>query len=305
MRTRRSPRTLAFAGVAALCTAALLGYGVVPGGLGVVLAIAAPWLGIPVALLALVALVCRCPGGVAALVIPLLAWAQLFGAWVAPAVRAAPEPGQIRVVTQNLFAANGSPAATAHALAATGADLIGVQELTGESRDEVRRVLDAAYPHRTEVGTVALWSRYPITGTSVADVGLDWDRGLRAQVRIPDGELAVYVVHLPSIRPWDTGTRDRGLSTLSRQLDADPAARVIVAGDFNTASTDRNWPGFAPGYQRTLDIAAPGANFTWPAALPLTRLDHILVRGFAVGTASVLRLPGPDHRAVAARLTPV
>ncbi|MGV9410981.1 endonuclease/exonuclease/phosphatase family protein [Nocardia sp. NPDC003693] len=296
--------SLVFAGAAALLTGLLLGHERLPGAYGALAAAAAPWLGVLVLVLAVTAILCRCVAGAVATLIPLLVWAQLFGSWWAPAPPAPATPGAstVCIVSQNLFAANGSPAATARELVATGADLVAVQELAGANHDPVRRTLDAAYPHRGELGTVALWSRYPITDLTPADVGLTWHRALRARITTPAGELVVYVVHLPSIRPWDAASRNHGLRALSHQLTDDPAPRVVVTGDFNTPRTDRSWRAFAPTYRHALDESGTGARFTWPAAFPLVRLDHVLVRGVTVTAAEVVRVHGPDHRAVTATL---
>ncbi|MFC9995156.1 endonuclease/exonuclease/phosphatase family protein [Nocardia sp. NPDC127526] len=304
-RTGRG-RLLVFAGASALLTLLLLGHTAVPdiGGLGVALDTAAPWLVVLVPLLALIAFLCRSPAGAATTLIPLLVWAYSFGAWWAP-VHGASGPAAadgVRIVSQNLFAANESPAATGRALVATDADIIAVEELGGADRAAVTRILDTAYPYREEIGTVALWSRYPTSDTTAADVGVGWKRGLRTHIATPAGDLVVYVVHLPSVRPGDTDARNRGLATLSGRLTAERAEHVVVAGDFNTASTDRHWDGFAPGYRHALSDAGSGPGFTWPAVFPVARLDHILVRGADIATASVLRLPGPDHCAVQATL---
>lgn len=294
--------SLVFVGAAALLTGLLLGHDQVPGGAGLILDTMSPWLALLIPVLALIAILCRCVAGAVAALAPLMAWAYLFGSWWAPfpAVHAAPATDSVRIVSQNLFASNGSPDATASALAATDADIVAVQEYAGTNRAAVQRVLDTAYPHHTEMGTVALWSKYPLSDTTAADVGLDWHRGLRTHIDTPAGDLVVYVVHLPSIRPWDTASRDHGLEVLSQELTADPAEHIVVAGDFNTASTDRNWTRFAPGYRHALDTPGAGSRFTWPATFPLARLDHILLRGASATDAAVLRIPGPDHRAVSA-----
>ncbi|GAB2533749.1 endonuclease/exonuclease/phosphatase family protein [Nocardia heshunensis] len=297
----RRAGTLVFVAAAALLTLLLAAHDRIPDvfGLGVALDTAAPWLIVPVPVLAVAAVACRRPAGAAACIAPLLVWAYTFGGWWAPTARAAtPGAGTVSVVSQNLFADNSTPEATARALAATGADLLAVQELGGTDRAPVQRVLDAVYPYREERGTVALWSRYPTSDTTVADVGIGWQRGLRTHVATPSGDLVVYVVHLPSVRPADTATRNRGLRILSGQLASDPAPHILVAGDFNTASTDRAWRSFAPGYTDARPDVGPG--FTWPAAFPVARLDHLLLRGLTPTGAAVLRLPGPDHRAATA-----
>ncbi|MFI1920448.1 endonuclease/exonuclease/phosphatase family protein [Nocardia sp. NPDC020380] len=296
-------RAFVFVAGSVLLTVLLIGHEWVPDiyGLGVAADAATPWLVLAAPALALTALLCRCPGGAAATLAPVLVWAYMFGSWWAPEARAVASPpgAELRVVTQNLFAQNSSPTATARALVATDADLVAVQELGATDRAPVQQVLNVAYPYHEEIGTVALWSRYPTSGTTAADVGLDWHRGLRTHIATPQGDVVMYVVHLPSIRRDDTATRDHGLEVLSRTLTAERAGRVVVAGDFNTPRTDRHWPGFAPGYT---EVQPGGPGFTWPAAFPLVRLDHILTRGLDPIGASVRRFPGPDHRAMAATI---
>ncbi|MEC3957651.1 endonuclease/exonuclease/phosphatase family protein [Nocardia sp. CDC153] len=299
------PGTLVFVAAAALLTVLLVAHDWIPDvfGLGVAADTAAPWLIVPVPILAVVAVACRRPAGAAAFIAPLLVWAYTFGSWWAPTATATESPsGTVKVVSQNLFADNPTPVATARALVATHVDLVAVQELAATDRAPVQRILNAAYPYHEERGTVALWSRYPTADTTTADVGIGWQRGLRTHVDTPYGDLVVYVVHLPSIRPADTATRNAGLQVLSRQLSADRAPHVLVAGDFNTATTDRHWQSFAPGYTDAQSIPGAGPGFTWPGIFPLVRLDHLLVRGLHPAAAAVLTIPGPDHRAPTATI---
>lgn len=303
--TRIQVEPAVFVCAAGLLTLLLLGHRWIPDvlGLGVALDTATPWLVLPVPVLAVAALLRGRPIGAVATLVPLLVWAHLFASWWLPSrAETIPLANQLRVVSQNLYAGNASPTATAHALADLDADVIAVQELPGSDSAPVGRILDAVYPYREQRGTVALWSRYPTSDTTTVDVGIGWQRGLRTHITTPRGDLVVYAVHLPSVRPTDTATRDHGLTVLSRQLATDPAPHILVAGDFNTATTDRHWRDFAPGYRDTQLLAGSDPGFTWPAAFPIARLDHLLVRGLTVANADVHHLPGPDHRAVAATI---
>ncbi|RDI68895.1 endonuclease/exonuclease/phosphatase family protein [Nocardia pseudobrasiliensis] len=291
----------ALVGAGALLTLLLVGHRLIPdvAGLGVLLDSAAPWLGLGVPVLALTALACRSRLGIAAAVVPLLAWGYAFGWWWGGPDSTG--PGQLVVVTQNMSAANDAPGRAIRELRATGADLIALQEVSGQNARAAENELSDDYPYHAAVGTVALWSRYPVSGVEPADVGAGWRRGLRARVDAPGGTLTAYVVHLPSIRLGDNASRDHGLATLSRELSAEKSARVVVLGDFNTTATDRHWHAFAPGYHDSRQ-AAGGPQFTWPAALPVVGPDHILIRGLRAATSSVLHTPGSDHRGLAAGL---
>src|SRR5699024_2261756 len=46
--------------------------------------------------------------------------------------------------------------------------------------------------------------------------------------------------------------------------------------------------------------ARGGFGFTWPARFPVTRLDHVLYRGFGASFDEVLERGSSDHRAVLA-----
>ncbi|MEV4492878.1 endonuclease/exonuclease/phosphatase family protein [Micromonospora coxensis] len=284
--------------LAVLLAAVLAGHRAVPNvhGFGSLLDSVAPLLGLAVPALALGALLRRSRRALLAVAVPAVVWALAHGgAWWPP--DAGSGPTGIRVASQNLRAGNPDPAATVAPLARSGADLIALQEVDDGDR---LAGLRERYPHRAEVSTVALWSRYPITDAAGVDTGLGWTRGLRAVVATPDGDLVVYAVHLGSARAGDTATRDETVRALARAVRADSAPRLLVLGDLNTASTDRV---FSP-LTRLLDDAhaeaGQGFGFTWPSAVPVTRPDHVLYRGLTPTAAGVARTPGTDHRAVTA-----
>ncbi|MER7894105.1 endonuclease/exonuclease/phosphatase family protein [Micromonospora sp. NPDC094482] len=282
-----------------LLAAVLAGHRAVPNvhGLGSLLDSVTPLLGIGVPLLALAALLRRSRLALIAVLLPATVWAALYaGAWLRPS--SAGGSAGLRVASQNLRAGNPDPAATVRALAAARAELIALQEVADDER--VTGALRESHPHRAAVSTVALYSRYPIRERAGVDTGLGWTRALRAVVATPTGDLTVYVVHLGSARAGDTAVRDQTVAELAARVRADPAPRLVVLGDLNTASTDRV---FAPLARLLADAQAEagrGLGFTWPARVPVTRPDHVLYRGLTATSAGVLRTPASDHRAVTA-----
>jgi vancomycin resistance protein VanJ len=137
----------------------------------------------------------------------------------------------------------------------------------------------------------------PLDGTAT------WMRGLRAVVRSPRGDIAVYVVHLGSARLNETAARDRDIAALADLVRVDPAQRVLVVGDLNTAVTDR---AITPLTEQLRDAQADagwGYGLTWPAAFPLLRPDQMFYRGLTATEAGVVRTPGSDHRAVRSGFT--
>lgn len=287
------------AGIAAVFALLIGGHRWVPdiAGFGSLMDTAAPWFGLAIPGLAIAAVVRRSKLAAIATVIPLLIWLIAFGtAWL-------PDGGgpvQFRVASQNLRASNPEPAATVDAVAATGADIIGLQEISPDAEAPIADALRGRYPYHVSESTVALWSRYPIAQFSGVDLGLSWTRALRADVTTPYGEVAVYVVHLASARAGATATRDSTMRALVSRVEADTAPRIVLLGDLNTASTDRVLAPLTALLHDTQAAAGTGLGFTWPSVFPLTRPDHVLFRGLHAARAGVVQTPGSDHRAVTA-----
>ncbi|WP_434599679.1 hypothetical protein [Streptomyces sp. A5-4] len=89
---------------------------------------------------------------------------------------------------------------TARTRLAADPGLVALEEVTDDALPAYRRVLDRRLTHSVHIGTVALWSRHPITASQRVTIDPSWSRSLRARVQGPHGPLAVYVVHLPSVR---------------------------------------------------------------------------------------------------------
>ncbi|MET9393491.1 endonuclease/exonuclease/phosphatase family protein [Streptomyces sp. NPDC006624] len=263
-----------------------------------------PWLGAAVPVLVCLSVVLRSTPGLVACLAPALAWLWLFGGlWFA----SPPGAHDLTVVQHNVADDNADPSGTARALRATRAGLVAVQELTPAARPAYEDVLGASHPHRAFHGTVGLWSAWPLSDVRPVDIRPEgfprsWRRGLRATVAAPGGRVAVYVVHLPSVRLGVTGLaagpRDGSAALLGARIAADPAERLLVAGDLNGTLDDR---GLGPLTSR-LDAPESGFAFSWPAALPVARIDQVLGRGVDVTEVAALDTTGSDHLPVLARV---
>jgi vancomycin resistance protein VanJ len=238
-----------------------------------------------------------------AVLLPLAAWLAVFGSYVLPE---GDDAGDLVAVQHNVSDENADPAGTARALLAAGPDLIALEEVTYPAVTSYETVLAAAYPHHTVQGTVGLWSRYPLIETAAIDIrpagfGTDWNRGLRAVARSPHGDIAVYVAHLPSVRlgvsGFDCGHRDESASLLGAALQREPLSRVLVMGDLNSTVHDRGLGPVLDHVSTSRDFA-----FSWPARLPVARIDQILARGLTVTDLRTLPRTGSDHLPLAARL---
>jgi len=278
-----------------------------------------PWLGLLIPVLLAGALWRRSASALAALLLPALVWLHLFGGVLGDKSHPG---GFLTVASENVNAGNPDPAATARDLAASGADVLALVELTPQATGVYEQGLARAYPYRTLRGTVGLWSRWPLSGTRSIDI-MDYgplaatipadgklasDRALRTTVATAHGPLTVYVAHPGSVRVnprsgfW-TASRNIGLQALSQAVAADSSKRVVLLGDLNGTTGDRAFDGLTTQLRSAQDVAGAGFGFTWPAVFPVVRIDQILVRGVQPDRSWVRPANGSDHRPVEARIS--
>lgn len=155
----------------------------------------------------------------------------------------------------------------------------------------------------------ALLSRLPLIASSNQDVTHLWfeRRGLlHASLALPNGVLHCVCVHLSLLG----ASRRRQLQALVERLEAmiPTSAPLIIAGDFN------DWRNRAHsllaerlGLTEAFTAAAGRPSRSFPAVLPLLRLDRLYVRGLKVIEAR--RHDGPpwsqisDHAPLSAVLS--
>jgi vancomycin resistance protein VanJ len=316
-------RGLALAALALLLGLLMLLHAQVPnrgtGNLGSLVETFLPWLGLFIPVLLAGALLRRSASAVAALLLPAMVWLHLFGAVVSDKSHPG---GFLTVASENVNAGNPDPAGTARDLAASGADVLALVELTPQATGTYEKELAKAYPYHTLQGTVGLWSKLPLSDTQPIDV-IDYGpladtvpggnemvsgRALRTTVATGHGPLTVYVAHLGSVRVnpmagfW-TASRDIGVQALGQAIAADPSKRVVLLGDLNGTLGDRALADITAQLHSAQDLAGNGFGFTWPASFPVLRIDQILIRGVAPGSSWVLPANGSDHRPVEARIS--
>ncbi|MET7735701.1 endonuclease/exonuclease/phosphatase family protein [Streptomyces sp. NPDC005402] len=290
------------------------------GGLGSLVETFLPWFGLLVPVLLAGALWRRSVSAVVALLLPVTVWLSLFGGLLGDRSQSG---GDLVVVGHNVGAGNSDPVGTARDLAASGADVLGLEEITPQAVPVYERALARAYPYHVVLGTVGLWSRPPLSDVRAVDTAMDAgplgaaksdaeklpsNRALRATVVTDRGSLAVYVAHLGSVRVmpragfW-TDSRDRNAKALARAVAAEPNGRVVLLGDLNGTMDDRAFAGLTSRLRSVQDEAGDGFGFTWPAKFPVARIDQILVRGVEPTSSWVLPATGSDHRPVGAAIS--
>ncbi|MCB8908408.1 MULTISPECIES: endonuclease/exonuclease/phosphatase family protein [unclassified Streptomyces] len=263
-----------------------------------------PWLGLFVPLLLVLAVLRRSATALIALVLPAVVWLNLFGGLVADKSAAG---GDLTVATHNVNADNPDPAGTAEQLAASGADVLALEELKGDMVPAYEKGLAKAYPYHSVQGTVGLWSKLPLRDPQPVDIRMGWTRAMRADVVTPKGELAVYVAHLPSVRVklnagFTANQRDASANALGEAISDDRHERIVLLGDLNGTMNDRALNGITSQLRSTQGAAGDGFGFSWPASFPMARIDQILVKGVEPMSSWALPETKSDHLPVAARV---
>jgi vancomycin resistance protein VanJ len=264
-----------------------------------------PWLGIVIPLLLVLAIVRRSAIALIAVLVPTIVWLNLFGGLVTSKTGSG---GDLMVVTHNVNADNADPSGTAGDVAASGADVVALEELTEAAVPVYEKALAATYPYHEVVGTVGLWSKYPMSATKPVDIKLGWERAMRSTVTTPEGPVAVYVAHLPSVRVkleagFTARQRDKSADALGEAIADEPIQDVVLLGDLNGTMNDRALNAVTAQMRSTQGAAGDGFGFSWPASFPMARIDQIMVRGLEPMASWTLPATGSDHLPVAARVT--
>ncbi len=274
------------------------------GNLGSLIETFLPWLGLLVPVLLLLAVVRRSPTALIALLLPSLVWLNLFGGQLSDKTATG---GDLTVATHNVNADNPDPVGTARDVAASGADVLALEELTASAVPTYEKALASTYPYHSVEGTVGVWSKYPLTGVRSVDIKLGWTRAMRATVTAPAGQVGVYVAHLPSVRVkmeagFTARQRDKSADALGEAISHEPLRNVVLLGDLNGTMNDRALNAVTSQMRSTQGAAGNGLGFSWPASFPMARIDQIMVRGAKPESSWTLPETGSDHLPIAARV---
>lgn len=263
-----------------------------------------PWLGLFVPVLLLLGFLRKSATALIAVLLPAAVWLNLFGGLLSDKNGTG---GDLTVATHNVNAENADPSGTARDVAASGADVVALEELTASAVPVYEKALASTYKYHAVEGTVGLSSKYPLTGVRAVDIKLGWTRAMRATVTAPDGQVAVYVAHLPSVRVkmeagFTARQRDTSADALGEAIADEKLPRKILLGDLNGTMNDRALNAVTSQMRSTQGAAGSGFGFSWPASFPMARIDQIMVQGVEPVTSWTLPETGSDHLPVAARV---
>jgi endonuclease/exonuclease/phosphatase (EEP) superfamily protein YafD len=275
-----------------------------------------PLTGILVAVLVVSAVVTRrwlvtVAAGVLLVVCATIAVPSVFGDTVAP--------GRSDLVVMSANLEYGGADAQSLVLAAREhrVDVLVLIEITPTAVERLRAAgLDTLLPESVgqasqDAGGTIVRSRVPMTllASRLDQVSTHAFNEPVVLIHSTNGDVVLRAVH--SQPPGLSGAADwrAGLADLQAWRERQrPDQQFVLAGDFNAS-----WghPGFRRVAETMTDAhraAGEGWVRTWPQGRrlirPFVQLDHVLTRGLGVVDAGVVQLPGTDHAAVWARLSP-
>ncbi|MFD5015672.1 endonuclease/exonuclease/phosphatase family protein [Streptomyces chartreusis] len=274
------------------------------GNLGSLIETFLPWLGLLIPVLVVLGLVRKSATALIAVLLPAIVWLNLFGGQLSDKTGSG---GDLTVATHNVNADNPDPAGTAQDVAASGADVVALEELTADAVPTYEKALASTYKYHSVQGTVGLWSKYPLSGVRSVDIQLGWTRAMRAAVTTPAGQVAVYVAHLPSVRVkmeagFTARQRDKSADALGEAIADEPLQKTVLLGDLNGTMNDRALRAITAQMRSTQGASGSGMGFSWPASFPMARIDQIMVKGIEPMSSWTLPETGSDHLPIAARV---
>jgi vancomycin resistance protein VanJ len=264
-----------------------------------------PWLGAFIPVILVVAVLRRSATALVALLLPAVVWLNLFGGLLFNDKSGV--GGDLTVATHNVNAGNPDPAGTAKQVAASGADVVALQELPVGQVSTYEQALAGTYKYHAVEGTVGLWSKYPMSDTAPVDIQLGWTRAVRSTVQTPKGAVAFYVAHMPSVRVklnagFTASQRDNSADALGEAIARERVGKVVLLGDLNGTMNDRSLNAVTSQMRSTQGAAGDGFGFSWPASFPMARIDQIMVRGVEPVSSWTLPQTDSDHLPIAARI---
>jgi endonuclease/exonuclease/phosphatase (EEP) superfamily protein YafD len=217
----------------------------------------------------------------------------------------------LRVISANLREGQADPGYLVRS-AREQADIIAFQELTPDEVDRLSAAgLDATFPYRwldarAGASGVGVWSRLPMH--TAKRIG-GYTFGLvSARIRVAGISIdpTVLVAHVAGPWPIDGWRRDLDQLpvTLLEVAKQTGGGSVIVAGDLNSTTDMRPFRNLLRnGYRDAAMQSGAGikptfrADWTLP---PFIVIDHILTRSCTATSLRTIKIPGSDHRGLAA-----
>jgi endonuclease/exonuclease/phosphatase (EEP) superfamily protein YafD len=261
--------------------------------------------------------------------VSLVAFVWLFGNGVIRSDPAPPPAGaaEIVVLTYNLGNGLATPEKLIPMLRSSGADVIGLEEVTPETEAAMTTGLADLYPYQALYGMgipgKGLLSRYPIVRNELLELN-PGRPDLRAIVDFNGMQITIIVAHPPPPRLRWTGIQPR--EGTAEQVDElidiikETKGPLIVLGDFNVTPLHDTYRRLEDADLRDVfRLVGDGLGYTMPTRFaslaesgsplgdiplpPVLRIDYVWIsRDWYPVDAWIAEKAGSDHRPVEARL---
>ncbi|MEW6278696.1 MAG: endonuclease/exonuclease/phosphatase family protein [Candidatus Eremiobacterota bacterium] len=226
-------------------------------------------------------------------------------------------PGSLRVMTWNIHAGLAGPERIGAFLAASGCDLILLQEARRPARGGPDPVpaLRAALPCHdiARSGELVILSRFPIRAVGELPPVAEYRPGLMASLEVHGRTVQVIDLHYVTGDPGKVlgpgaSRRQRLMRTVQvRAEQTDLLVQLLgegptlLAGDFNCPPRSYTHRELSSRLRDAFSEAGLGFGLSYPARTPLWRIDHLFwSRHFRVRSCRVVDTGLSDHRAVIA-----
>jgi vancomycin resistance protein VanJ len=212
-----------------------------------------------------------------------------------------PGPVALRVYVQNVLGINRHSGRIAETVAGADPDLVVLSELHDRHVDALERAMSGYHfvlessPCMLGLGVV---SRAPIDSCE------RFQTGHLPGFLVRTGGISLVALHLPSpgrVSGFGLRTDDQVAGARSAAaVISKVAGPLIVAGDLNATRWNESYRVLLRA--GALDDAVRAVTRDWfctyPASVPVVRIDHCLTRGLTPRWARRLRSAGSDHRAL-------
>ena len=217
-------------------------------------------------------------------------------------------PPTFRLMTYNLARGAGGVAALAGTIAQLHPDVVCLQETNG-LRPGLMRDLERHLPGYVAARSreVAILSRFPMTHIQDQALPDTTRRLLSATLNVRGRSVTLLNLHFTTVllRGGWRGARERRDAQLRAVLHEAHVARgtLIACGDFNTPPRGHVHAALDATFDNAFEAAGTGFGYTFPARMPLVRIDHVWLRDARAAAAFVPDARASDHRPLVVDLT--
>lgn len=220
-------------------------------------------------------------------------------------------PKTLRILTYNVLGGHANASQIARDVRNQKPDIVCLQESQGGFGARVA----AQFPGWTQksAGDVTTFSRFPLVSSDV-HAQLGRRRLLETVWQTPQGKVRVLTVHI-SMQPRGKATnsssklkriltenRAKAMARMEQLTDIERLPNngmpTLLCGDFNTPPRGLFYRGLARNWKDAFAQSGFGLGQTYPAAMPLLRIDYVWMRGLGSRSARVVDAGGSDHRAL-------